>query len=87
MVFSFCDYDRPGYQPRLLDGFHRLRASARISAASNRLCPAFVIWFNDTRGFVFLVRELQDICYHVHALSIAAVYSPRRAARLHMARW
>jgi hypothetical protein len=65
---------------------NRLRASARISAASNRMYPAFVIWFNGTRGFVFRVRELQDICCHVHDLFIVAVYSPRRAAWLHLAR-
>jgi hypothetical protein len=65
---------------------NRLRASARISAASNRMVSVFVVWFTGTRGFVFRARELQDIYCYVHDLSIAAVYSPRRAAWLHLAR-
>jgi cold shock CspA family protein len=48
--------------------------------------PAFVSWFNGTRGSVFHVREWQDIFCHIHDFSIAAVYSPRRAAWLHLAR-
>jgi hypothetical protein len=31
-------------------------------------------------------RELQDTCCRAHVLSIAALYSPQRAARLHRAR-
>jgi hypothetical protein len=31
-------------------------------------------------------RELRNPWCHAHVLSIAALYSPRRAARLHLAR-
>jgi hypothetical protein len=50
------------------------------------MVSVFVVWFTGTRGFVFRARELQDIYCYVHDLSIAAVYSPRRAAWLHLAR-
>ena len=47
-------------------------------------------WVSQWVSFLSLLcrrfRELRDTCCHAHALSIAALYSPQRATRLHLAR-